>query len=204
MNQDTWNKIFIYLFTNNLFLHGLFKNYYAKRMPKGIYLYGDSLNSPRNSWANVINRELGSPHIQVQAMPGMVVSRLTPLEWQEPTKEIDTVMVFMGTNDAGQDLDFRPEMRDMVDYAEQVNLDLIWVQIPPNVEKDFENYHNLPHTRDYSKHREYITNTVDTVITIPTFLSDTPDGLHMGPKGQREFAANMIVSLSKLYDTLQK
>jgi hypothetical protein len=209
-NQDFWDQVFIYCYkTNNPQWRNFYEDYYREKLPKGMFVYGDSLTSPQNSWANLILKEMDRPHIQVQAMPGMIVAALDMLEWQRPTNEIDTVMVFMGTNDAGSKQpkeQFIKKIEKALAYTRRQHLKLIWVQIPPNVEKDFADYWSIESDADYSEYRSILSSYQDKLdlITIETHLQDSPDGLHMGDEGQREICANIIVALSKLYPDDEK
>jgi hypothetical protein len=165
----------------------------------GFYVFGDSNSSLSCAWPDVIAdwSDFGAPTIQKLAVPAMAVSDLEVPSWLKKTSQIDSILLYMGGNDAGffgpePPPEFEESMSNLKDLALEKNLNLVCIEIP-----------KLEHLKNYNpeKYIEIQNSYCDDVLVVEPNLIDSPDKLHMTCQQHINFAARV---LEQIDDNIKK
>ena len=153
----------------------------------GYVVYGDSqtaMPDPADSWCAVVNEiradnpDAGVPYMACHAVPGLSIMEFDLPTWIKPTPGLPGLMLVLGGNDV---LNGTPVAEYQAKLAQIV------------AQAHAQGFQDVTCVALEQFKAELVC---DVVITLPLYLGDSPDGWHMGPKGQREFAIDLLLKMA--------
>lgn len=165
------------------------------------YVAGDSLTDERYSWAQCINNaaqdqpEMGFPHMKLAAtQKGQVAVGYDFPSHLRGDGETGFIM-FLGANDAYWQVPpplFESAYRSFVTESALAGFTLTCVLVP------VVDGAGLTAAR-VEPYRQIQRNVCPEWVDVAVELKDSEDGIHMGPDGSCEFAAELLNELGKLH-----
>lgn len=165
-------------------------------------VYGDSITSPADGWPNVVNHwrmsypDAGFPYMMNGAVEG---TRLIDFDfpdhikqkrhWDGSLSNERGMILAYGTNDAGSGVplaDFEEKLRDVVQMAADRHLEVTCILA-----------YDVPQYADTGPYRAIQKEICPKWVDITLDHRDTPDGLHLGPKGQNIMAREVLEQLGQ-------
>jgi hypothetical protein len=174
--------------SNNLYQSQDLELQYAER-PETFVVFGDSLTSPDNSWAEQID-DMGLAQMKNHAQAGLRLIDLDIPDYLNCGRQ--KVIIWIGTNDAGNLIptyQFKQELKDRLYFLKSRNCE-VYIGLPIQLDVAA----GWPKTGAYRTLVRGVSKNFNnvTVFDVPYDQSKTTDGLHPTIQHQAEIADFMI------------